>query len=363
MTDRPGHDRRYALDCDQALAARLDAALPVRATRWQTTVRWYRDHDAWWRPLKSGEFRAYYERQYGSPLRAHGSHDAARRLAARHPGVAARARLAPAGRSAREPRPNPDDLPAMPTYVQRVAPDVVGLRVRAAETVRPRPRLGAQRFGAPGSSSTRADTRSPSATCCSTPSRIEARVHDGRPCAARAGAASISTPGLAVVQLEGDGPWPAATLVRLARRRGRRAHRAPSGVDEDGDLVRATSTLQAVRRFSAYWEYMLDRALMLAPGEPVVGRQRRRRRAGPRDRHRLAPAGRAAAREPRHPGREVLRREGRADGGRPRGEPAAAPLARPLHDGRAGAGGGGRLQRVRPRPHAPASGAATSSWG
>jgi dTDP-glucose 4,6-dehydratase len=28
-------------------------------------VRWYREHDAWWRPLKTGEFRAYYERQYG----------------------------------------------------------------------------------------------------------------------------------------------------------------------------------------------------------------------------------------------------------------------------------------------------------
>jgi S1-C subfamily serine protease len=37
------------------------------------------------------------------------------------------------------------------------------------------------------------------------------------------------------------------------------------GVDEDGDLVHAASTLQAVRRFSAFWEYMLDRALVLSP--------------------------------------------------------------------------------------------------
>jgi dTDP-glucose 4,6-dehydratase len=29
------------------------------------TARWYREHESWWRPLKSGEFRAYYERQYG----------------------------------------------------------------------------------------------------------------------------------------------------------------------------------------------------------------------------------------------------------------------------------------------------------
>jgi dTDP-glucose 4,6-dehydratase len=32
----------------------------------EATVRWYREHEAWWRPLKSGEFRAYYERQYGN---------------------------------------------------------------------------------------------------------------------------------------------------------------------------------------------------------------------------------------------------------------------------------------------------------
>jgi dTDP-glucose 4,6-dehydratase len=65
VTDRPGHDRRYAVD-----TARL------RALGWQpvhsfedalaATVAWYRTHEAWWRPLKSGEFRAYYDRQYGA---------------------------------------------------------------------------------------------------------------------------------------------------------------------------------------------------------------------------------------------------------------------------------------------------------
>jgi len=65
VTDRPGHDRRYAVD-----TARL------RALGWQpvhsfedalaATVAWYRAHEAWWRPLKSGEFRAYYDRQYGA---------------------------------------------------------------------------------------------------------------------------------------------------------------------------------------------------------------------------------------------------------------------------------------------------------
>jgi dTDP-glucose 4,6-dehydratase len=65
VADRPGHDRRYSVDCTKvrdlgwAPAHRFAAAL-------ETTVGWYRDHEAWWRPLKSGEFRAWYERQYGN---------------------------------------------------------------------------------------------------------------------------------------------------------------------------------------------------------------------------------------------------------------------------------------------------------
>jgi dTDP-glucose 4,6-dehydratase len=64
VKDRAGHDRRYSLDSSK-----------VRALGWTPrygfsealadTVAWYREHEAWWRPLKSGEFRAYYQQQYG----------------------------------------------------------------------------------------------------------------------------------------------------------------------------------------------------------------------------------------------------------------------------------------------------------
>jgi dTDP-glucose 4,6-dehydratase len=64
VKDRLGHDRRYSVDSHK-----------VRQLGWtprhrfgdalRTTVAWYREHEAWWRPLKSGEFRAYYEKQYG----------------------------------------------------------------------------------------------------------------------------------------------------------------------------------------------------------------------------------------------------------------------------------------------------------
>jgi dTDP-glucose 4,6-dehydratase len=64
VTDRPGHDRRYSVDCRkvQALGWRPRHAFGDALA---ATVDWYRAHEAWWRPLKSGEFKAYYERQYG----------------------------------------------------------------------------------------------------------------------------------------------------------------------------------------------------------------------------------------------------------------------------------------------------------
>ena len=63
VKDRVGHDRRYALDSSKLRALgwrpahRFDDALAA-------TAAWYREHEGWWRPLKSGEFRNYYERQY-----------------------------------------------------------------------------------------------------------------------------------------------------------------------------------------------------------------------------------------------------------------------------------------------------------
>jgi dTDP-glucose 4,6-dehydratase len=64
VKDRPGHDRRYSLDSKKVrqLGWRPRHAFPDALA---ATVRWYREHEAWWRPLKSGEFRAYYQQQYG----------------------------------------------------------------------------------------------------------------------------------------------------------------------------------------------------------------------------------------------------------------------------------------------------------
>jgi dTDP-glucose 4,6-dehydratase len=68
VTDRPGHDRRYSLASEKlrglGWAARVgfDEGL-------ERTVAWYRDNGWWWEPIRSGEYRDYYERHYGRALR------------------------------------------------------------------------------------------------------------------------------------------------------------------------------------------------------------------------------------------------------------------------------------------------------
>jgi dTDP-glucose 4,6-dehydratase len=68
VTDRPGHDRRYSLASEKLRdtlgwqpALSFDAGI-------QRTVEWYRDNESWWGPIRSGEYRDYYERQYGRAL-------------------------------------------------------------------------------------------------------------------------------------------------------------------------------------------------------------------------------------------------------------------------------------------------------
>jgi len=68
VQDRPGHDRRYAVDCSRLRALGWSPTVPFE-TGLRATVDWYRDHQRWWRKIKSGEFRAYYEQMYGKRLK------------------------------------------------------------------------------------------------------------------------------------------------------------------------------------------------------------------------------------------------------------------------------------------------------
>jgi len=93
--------------------------------------------------------------------------------------------------------------------------------------------------------------------------RIEARTRDGAAIEARLVGVDLDT-GLAVVRLGGAGPWPAAALGD-SRDIVQGAVAGTVGVDEENELVHAQATLTGVRRFSAFWEYMLPRAFIVAP--------------------------------------------------------------------------------------------------
>ena len=67
VDDRPGHDRRYALDTAKLSALGWDPAIDFK-TGMQKTVNWYIDNRSWWEPLKSGEYLEYYKNNYGIEL-------------------------------------------------------------------------------------------------------------------------------------------------------------------------------------------------------------------------------------------------------------------------------------------------------
>ena len=69
VQDRPGHDRRYALDCTRLHALGWQPAHSFEDAL-AATVRWYQENEWWWRPIKSGEFKEYYQQQYGERLQA-----------------------------------------------------------------------------------------------------------------------------------------------------------------------------------------------------------------------------------------------------------------------------------------------------
>jgi dTDP-glucose 4,6-dehydratase len=67
VTDRPGHDRRYSLSSEKLRGLGWEARVHF-AEGLQQTVDWYRENRWWWESIRSGDYREYYERQYGRAL-------------------------------------------------------------------------------------------------------------------------------------------------------------------------------------------------------------------------------------------------------------------------------------------------------
>jgi dTDP-glucose 4,6-dehydratase len=65
VKDRPGHDRRYAVDSGKIARLGFHPRTQVDAGL-GATVRWYLEHESWWRAIISGEYRSWYARQYAA---------------------------------------------------------------------------------------------------------------------------------------------------------------------------------------------------------------------------------------------------------------------------------------------------------
>jgi dTDP-glucose 4,6-dehydratase len=65
VKDRPGHDRRYAIDASKIRKELGWQPQVTVAEGLRRTVQWYLDHPDWWQPLLSAEYQAYYQTVYG----------------------------------------------------------------------------------------------------------------------------------------------------------------------------------------------------------------------------------------------------------------------------------------------------------
>jgi dTDP-glucose 4,6-dehydratase len=64
VQDRPGHDRRYAIDASKIRRELGWESQVTVETGLRKTVQWYLDNEDWWRPLLSAEYQAYYQQAY-----------------------------------------------------------------------------------------------------------------------------------------------------------------------------------------------------------------------------------------------------------------------------------------------------------
>jgi S1-C subfamily serine protease len=151
--------------------------------------------------------------------------------------------------------------------VRKVENAIIGLKVRARADATSSARLGVHRFA----SGVIFDPRGYAVTvsyALMDAVEIEAFRRDGRTVAAQVAGFDLDS-GLGIVKLDGT-DWAAAALGQ-SRDVTADALTGTVGVDEDNDLIHVTGAVKSVRRFSASWEYMLERAFIVAPASPSWG--------------------------------------------------------------------------------------------
>jgi S1-C subfamily serine protease len=166
-----------------------------------------------------------------------------------------------------EPRVHPGEVSGMPTYVRKVENAIVGLKVRARADATSSARLGVHRFASGVVFDPRGYVVTVSYALIDAV-EIEGFRRDGRTVAGRLAGFDLDS-GLGIVKLEGEG-WTAAPLGQ-SRDVTAGTLTGIVAVDEDNDLIHVTGAVRSVRRFSASWEYMLERAFIVAPASPSWG--------------------------------------------------------------------------------------------
>jgi dTDP-glucose 4,6-dehydratase len=68
VEDRPGHDRRYSVDSTKLQGLGWAPRHSFDSGGLAETVEWYRENREWWEPIKSGDYKRYYEQQYAARL-------------------------------------------------------------------------------------------------------------------------------------------------------------------------------------------------------------------------------------------------------------------------------------------------------
>ena len=176
--------------------------------------------------------------------------------------------LGAAAPQASTPRIDPKRASPLPSHIEHVAPAIIGIHVEVPPDRPSALTLGAERWGS-GVIFDAAGYGLTVSYLLIDATRIDVLLRDGAKVEAKVAGLDLES-GLGVIKLEGSGPWPAATLGSSAGLTVG-ALTGTVGMDEAGELVATPGAVKSIRSFAASWEYMLDRALFIAPYNAAFG--------------------------------------------------------------------------------------------
>ena len=162
----------------------------------------------------------------------------------------------------------PNVSPTLPAHVQRVAPAVVGIHTKIPLDRPSVLTLGPVRSG----SGVIFDPAGYAVTVgyiLTDAALIQVTLRDGRVVPGRFVGQDFES-GIGVVKLEGPGPWPYAPLGNSSKVAAGDPV-AIIGVDGENELSVSQGTVQEIRRFTGYWEYLLERSFIVSPPNPSFG--------------------------------------------------------------------------------------------